>query len=111
MLRTRGQRWTLCICSALLPVVAAAWAIYLRHSGSDLWKWQTLIIPLVILILSGTMSYRSSVKPLRDFEPIATEFLDHLGKSIIDQGKKDGLNPRLSIFLIYRPVYWPRKTI
>lgn len=109
MLRKHGQRWTLFCCSTLLPVVAATWAIYLKVAGTDLWRWQTLIIPFGILALSGTTAYRSTIKPLRDFEPITKDFLDHLGKSIIDLGKRDGINPRLNILLIYRPWYCPFK--
>lgn len=111
MLRQRGQRWTLFICSTLLPFVGAAWGIYLRTAGDDLWNWQTLIIPAMILLLSGTIAYRSIIKPFRDFEPIAREFLDHLSKSIIALGTRDGIRPRMNILLVYRPWYWPRRML
>src|SRR5437867_6648991 len=99
-----GRRWLTFFCSAILPIVSAAIGIYLKSQN---WSVGVLVLLVAALvILSCLLSYFNNIKPVKDVAPGIREMLEVVGQRIVDQGKRDGIDIRLNILVLYRPARW-----
>ncbi|MBI2681927.1 MAG: hypothetical protein HYX26_01690 [Acidobacteriales bacterium] len=104
MFRT-GRRWTLVILSAVVPLITLIVSIYFKLYAQTLNWWILIGFGAVSFLLAGAIAYFTHIKPVRDMTPLIQLFLEGVGQRILEAGKSEGLELRLSILRIYRPVW------
>lgn len=101
MLRKR-RRIVLWIGYAVLPIASPVLSAFVLNRPEVFTKPYVYAIFSLLVFVSGAIAYVNVFKPLRDIEPLAQSFLDKLGEQLIALGKKDGIQPRLNILIVYR---------
>ena len=90
----------------VLPVVAPVVTTFMEGKLTFLPILRNYLPWLAVFFVSGFVAYLSLIQPVVKLEPIAIQFLDILGRKIMDFGKRLKIQPRLNILLVGRRLRW-----
>src|SRR6266487_6870271 len=105
----KGKRWLLFLLTTVLPLTGpliTSLSKLKAPSNPLIQPWWPYPLYLPFLLISALVAYFGIIRPMRKSQPVTKNFLDILGGKILSLGRRQGIQPRINILLVYRKPAW-----
>lgn len=103
MLR-KSRRILLFLLTPLTALISAAIGIYLKIFAQNPSWWIVGSLAAGLVLATFVASFFTYLKPLRDIETMVAFMLELFGNRILGYGVAEGVDLRLNVLLVYRPI-------